>query len=64
MKKDNTFEEENLMVINEKIMEIIRNLDEHHVLAFVDGSYSPDANGREKYAFGVVLITNDAELNL
>jgi ribonuclease HI len=64
MKKDNTFEEENLMVINEKIMEIIRNLEEHHVLAFVDGSYSPDANGREKYAFGVVLITNDAELNL
>ena len=27
--------------------EIIRNLEEHHVLAFVDSSYSPDANGRK-----------------
>lgn len=34
------------------------------VIAFVDESHSPDADGKEKYSFGVFLITNESEYSL
>src|SRR5690554_2286530 len=42
--------------INEEIEKKIKNLDKDEVIAFVDGSYSPDVGGREKYGFGAVLF--------
>lgn len=30
----------------------------------MDGSHSPDADGKEKYSFGVFLITNESEDSL
>ncbi|MFA7203654.1 MAG: viroplasmin family protein [Candidatus Caldatribacteriota bacterium] len=42
--------------INEEIEKKIENLDKDEVIAFVDGSYSPDVGGREKYGFGAVLF--------
>ena len=45
-------------VINEKIEQEIKNLQDGEVIAFVDGSHSSDADGKEKYSFGALLITN------
>lgn len=51
-------------VINEKIEQEIKNLQDGEVIAFVDGSHSLDAYGKEKYSFGVLLITNESENSL
>lgn len=51
-------------VMNKKIEQEIKNLQHGEVIAFVDGSYSPDADGKEKYSFGVLLITNESEDSL
>ena len=42
--------------INEEIEKRIENLNDGEVIAFVDGSYSPDADGKEKYGFGAILF--------
>ena len=42
--------------INKKIEQEIKN--------FVDGSHSLDADGKEKYSFGVLLLTNESEDSL
>ena len=47
--------------INNKLKMEIQGLQDGEVIAFVDGSYSEDVDGREKYSFGVVLITNESE---
>lgn len=51
-------------VINKKIEQEIKNLQNNEVIAFVDGSHSLDANGKEKYSFGVLLLTNESEDSL
>lgn len=50
--------------INKEIQTEIDNLEPGQVIAFVDGSYSPDADGKEKYGFGAILITKESEVNL
>lgn len=50
--------------INKKIEKQIKNLQDGEVIAFVDGSYSSDADGKEKYSFGVILKTNESEDSL
>lgn len=57
-------ESEDINSINEKIENEISNLKEDEVIAFVDGSYCPDINGKEKYSFGVLLKTKDSENSL
>ncbi|ACF07430.1 Predicted double-stranded RNA/RNA-DNA hybrid binding protein [Metamycoplasma arthritidis] len=49
---------------NEQIEKEITNLKNDEVIAFVDGSYSSQKNGKEKYSFGAILINNDSENNL
>ncbi len=34
------------------------------MIAFVDGSYADDANGKEKYGFGAILFTKESEISL
>lgn len=51
-------------VINKKIENEIKNLQDGEVIAFVDGSHSLDADGKEKYSFGVLLLTNESEDSL
>lgn len=62
-KKPTVFSDEP-SAINEKIEQEINNLKIGEVIAFVDGSYSPDAGRDEKYSFGVILITNETKDNL
>lgn len=50
--------------MNKKIESEIENLQDGEVIAFVDGSHSLDADGKEKYSFGVVLLTNESENSL
>ena len=50
--------------MNDKIEVEIKNLQDGEVIAFVDGSYSKDVEGKEKYSFGVFLITNKSEDSL
>lgn len=50
--------------INAKVSEEIKGIKDNEVIAFVDGSYSSDAEGKEKYGFGVVLITKGSQTNL
>lgn len=50
--------------INEEIEKRIENLNDGEVIAFVDGSYSPDIDGREKYGFGAILFTKGHEQKL
>lgn len=50
--------------MNRKIELEIKNLQAGEVIAFVDGSHSLDADGKEKYSFGVFLITNESEDSL
>ena len=50
--------------INEKVEQEIKNLQDREVIAFVDGSHSLDVDGKEKYSFGVILLTNESEDNL
>ena len=42
----------------------IKKLQDGEVIAFVDGSHSLDADGKEKYSFGVILVTNESEDSL
>ncbi|WP_019133586.1 viroplasmin family protein [Kallipyga massiliensis] len=50
--------------MNRKIELETKNLQAGEVIAFVDGSHSLDADGKEKYSFGVFLITNESEDSL
>lgn len=50
--------------MNEKIQKEMENLKDGEVIAFVDGSHSLDADGKEKYSFGAVIITNESEDSL
>ncbi len=50
--------------MNRKIELEIKKLQAGEVIAFVDGSHSLDADGKEKYSFGVFLITNESEDSL
>ena len=61
---DFIIEEDGIDNINKEIQTVIDNLESGQVIAFVDGSYSPDADGKEKYGFGAVLITRESEVNL
>lgn len=47
---------------NKKIEQEIKNLQDREVIAFVDGSHSLDTDGKEKYSFGVVLLTNEQDI--
>lgn len=51
-------------IANSEILKEIENLSEDQVIAFVDGSYSPNIDGKEKYGFGAILITNETETSL
>ena len=53
-----------ISTINKKIEQEIKNLQDREVIAFVDGSHSLDADGKEKYSFGVLLLTNESEDSL
>lgn len=57
-------ESDDIEAINDEILKKIGNLESDQVMAFVDGSYSPDADGREKYGFGAILVTKESEINL
>lgn len=50
--------------INNEILKEIDNLGFKQVIAFVDGSYSPDIDGKEKYGFGAILVTKETEISL
>lgn len=50
--------------MNEKIQEEVKKLKDGEVISFVDGSYSSDNDGKEKYSFGAVIITNESEYSL
>nr|WP_314668358.1 viroplasmin family protein [uncultured Oribacterium sp.] len=50
--------------VNKKIKLEVESLQNGEVIAFVDGSYSLDADGKEKYSFGAILITNESENSL
>lgn len=50
--------------INKKIREKIKTINEDTVMAFTDGSYSSNINGKAKYSFGAVLITSDGEYSI
>lgn len=50
--------------INKRIELEIVSLKDGEVIAFVDGSYSLDADGKEKYSFGVILVTNESKDSL
>lgn len=50
-----------ISLINENIDDQIENLKDGEIIAFIDGSYSSDTQGKEKYSFGVILKTNDSE---
>ncbi|ERJ12739.1 ribonuclease H1 domain-containing protein [Haloplasma contractile] len=50
--------------VNNEIQKEIDNLESDQVIAFVDGSYSPDVNGKEKYGFGAILLTDTSEFSL
>lgn len=63
-KLDVSSEKENIEDVNVSILKDIENLKENQVIAFVDGSYSHDVKGSEKYSFGAVLITKDSKINL
>lgn len=56
--------DESIVDANKEISQKIDSMEENEVIAFVDGSYSEDAAGKEKYSFGVVLITREGIFNL
>lgn len=62
--KESTKSSDKVSDMNDKIEVEIKNLQDGEVIAFVDGSHSPDADGKEKYSFGVFLITNESEDSL
>lgn len=50
--------------LNNEILKEIEDLKSDQVIAFVDGSYSSNADGKEKYGFGAILVTNETEFSL
>ncbi|MBR7927226.1 type II toxin-antitoxin system RnlA family toxin [Aerococcaceae bacterium zg-ZUI334] len=50
--------------VNKKIKAEIESLQDGEVIAFVDGSHSSNAGGKEKYSFGAILVTNELEDSL
>lgn len=57
-------DEINVEEINKKIKQEIDSLSDDEVIAFVDGSYSKSADDKEKYSFGVILLTKGSEDSL
>ncbi|WP_237036837.1 viroplasmin family protein [Mediannikoviicoccus vaginalis] len=66
IKEDATVDEEleNFEDLNNEISKKIKELDSDKVIAFVDGSYSENADGKEKYSFGAVILSDKKENNL
>ncbi|HFI0621660.1 TPA: viroplasmin family protein [Streptococcus suis] len=63
--EDQSNDPSSIETMNEKINLEISELDDDSVLAFVDGSFSPKTNdGKEKYSYGVILLTKNAEYRL
>lgn len=50
--------------INKDIEQQIKSLSDDKVIAFVDGSYSENVDGKEKYGFGAILFTGRHEHQL
>lgn len=50
--------------LNSEIIKQIEELKDDEVIAFVDGSYSKDVDGKEKYSFGAVILSEGTENNL
>ena len=48
-------------MVNNEIKKEIEKLGPDQVIAFVDGSYSSDVEGEERYGYGAVLITKESE---
>ncbi|HEY4533280.1 MAG TPA: viroplasmin family protein [Fusobacterium sp.] len=63
-KKESSNISDETSIVNQKIELEIKSLQAGEVIAFVDGSHSLDADGKEKYSFGVLLITNESEDSL
>lgn len=59
--KDSIDDQNNL---NNEILTKVKNLEPNQVMAFVDGSYSPNIDGKEKYGFGAILLTDENEISL
>jgi len=57
-------ESESIKDLNSQIAKEIENLENDSVIAFVDGSYSENAGGKEKYSFGAVILSDQTENNL
>lgn len=56
---------QSMEAVNNQIKLEISELDDNSVLAFVDGSFSPKtADGKEKYSYGVILLTKNSENRL
>ncbi|WP_352417802.1 viroplasmin family protein [Proteiniborus sp.] len=62
--EDCTNKSDNTENVNSEILKEIYSLGTEQVIAFVDGSYSPDVDGKEKYGFGAILITKESEISL
>lgn len=56
--------DDEVLDVNKKIELEIESIQDGEVIAFVDGSHSSDVDGKEKYSFGVILITNESEDSL
>ncbi len=50
--------------LNHKIQSEIDNLNDNQVIAFIDGSYSPNIDGKEKCGFGAVILSNRSKTTL
>lgn len=57
-------ESESIKDLNSQIAKEIENLENDSAIAFVDGSYSENAGGKEKYSFGAVILSDQTENNL
>lgn len=64
LKSEDCLENDDVEDINNEILKEINDLESDQVIAFVDGSYSSNIDGKEKYGFGAILISQDAEVNL
>lgn len=49
--------------INKEIESKISQLDSETAIAFVDGSYSPNIDGKQKYGFGAIIFTEKNKKN-
>lgn len=59
-----TAKKEFVKALNKEILKEIKKLEPHQVIAFVDGSYSSNVGGEERYGYGAVLITDESETEI